>query len=77
MTSQRTYREVKLLAALHGPSGLCPNINMFYGVHFVDFDLLPEALPTIPSIIVEFVRYDSFEYTQGKDFGVRLNIVSF
>jgi hypothetical protein len=43
---------------------------------FVDSTLIYEALPSIPSIVVDYVKYDSLEYISGKDFGVRLNVVS-
>jgi serine/threonine protein kinase len=65
------------LAALHAPPGLSPNINLFHGVFFADFAQLPESLPGIPSIVVDFVKYDSLEYLAGKGFGVRLDIVSY
>ncbi|RXW19375.1 hypothetical protein EST38_g6473 [Candolleomyces aberdarensis] len=72
--AQRTYREVKILVALHDPPGLCPNINRFYGVLFPDPAQIREAIVGIPSIVVDFVKYDSLEYTEGKDFGLRLSI---
>ncbi|KAJ2930360.1 hypothetical protein H1R20_g6682, partial [Candolleomyces eurysporus] len=71
---ERTYREVKILVALHGPPGLCPNINRFYGVLFPDPTQIREAIAGIPSIVTEFVKHDSIEYTEGRDFGKRLNI---
>jgi hypothetical protein len=46
-------------------------------VLFADFAQLPESLPGIPSIVVDFVKYDSLEYLAGKGFGVRLDIVSY
>jgi hypothetical protein len=50
---------------------------MFHGVFFADFALLPESLPGIISIVIDFVKYDSLEYLSGKGFGVRLHIVSY
>ncbi|RXW19370.1 hypothetical protein EST38_g6474 [Candolleomyces aberdarensis] len=73
--AERTYREVKILVALHDPPGLCPYINRFHGVLFPDPAQIREAIAGIPSIVTEFVKYDSIEYTEGKDFGIRLRIV--
>jgi cyclin-dependent kinase 8/11 len=43
---------------------------------FVDSTLIYEALTGIPLIVVDCVKYDSLKYTAGKDFGVRLNVVT-
>ncbi|RXW13983.1 hypothetical protein EST38_g11873 [Candolleomyces aberdarensis] len=70
--AQRTYREVKLLAALRDCP--CPNIIRFHGLLFPDPVQFREAVPGIPSIVIDFVRHDSIEYIEGKDFGLRLRI---
>ncbi|RXW17302.1 hypothetical protein EST38_g8557 [Candolleomyces aberdarensis] len=74
---QRTYREISAWVALSHSAKLCENINRFCGVLAADFDLIEDLTPGVPSIVTDFVRFESIEYTQGKDFGVRLNIDNF
>ncbi|KAJ2933705.1 hypothetical protein H1R20_g3342, partial [Candolleomyces eurysporus] len=73
--AQRTYREVKAWVTLASSPGHCDNINQFHGVWFTDPDLIAQAVPGIPSIVTDYVKYSSLEYTAGRDFGLRLNIV--
>jgi hypothetical protein len=73
---QRTYREVKAWDSLVSSPDGCDNINQFHGVWVTDPNLIPEALPGIPSIVTDYVEYGSLEYTEGRAFGARVNIVS-
>ncbi|RXW21884.1 hypothetical protein EST38_g3955 [Candolleomyces aberdarensis] len=73
--AQRTYREVVAWVILASSSGRCDNINQFHGVCFADPRLIPEAFPGIPSIVTDYVKYGSLEYTEGQDFGLKLDIV--
>ncbi|KAJ2930365.1 hypothetical protein H1R20_g6685, partial [Candolleomyces eurysporus] len=59
------------VVALQDPPGLCPNINRFHGVLFPDPAQIREAIAGIPSIVTDFVKYGSLDYTEGKDFGVQ------
>ncbi|RXW22061.1 hypothetical protein EST38_g3778 [Candolleomyces aberdarensis] len=72
--AQRTYREVKAWVTLASYPRHCDNINQFHGVWFTDSDLITEAIPGVPSIVTDYVKYSSLEYTAGQDFGLRLNI---
>ena len=62
--------------ALARSADRCENINHFRGVLAADFDLIEGVVAGVPSIVTDFVRFESLEYTQGRDFSVRLNIVS-
>ncbi|KAJ2921077.1 hypothetical protein H1R20_g16017, partial [Candolleomyces eurysporus] len=73
--AQRTYREVVGWVMLASSPSRCDNINQFHGVWFTDSKLIPEAIPGIPSIVTDYVKYGSLEYTAGQDFGLRLDIV--
>ncbi|RXW14823.1 hypothetical protein EST38_g11029 [Candolleomyces aberdarensis] len=73
--AQRTYREVVAWVLLASSPSPCDNINQFHGVWFVDPKLIPEAIPGIPSVVTDYVKYGSLEYTEGQDFGLRLSIV--
>lgn len=75
-TLQRTYREVKLLAVLNDSPVCHPNIVKFHGLVFADSALMGEAVTGVPSIITEFVQYDSIEYTEGRGFDRKLSVVS-
>ncbi|RXW14821.1 hypothetical protein EST38_g11030 [Candolleomyces aberdarensis] len=73
--AQRTYQEVMAWVLLASSSSLCDNINKFHGVWFMDPKVLPEAILGVPSIVTDYVKYGSLEYTEGQDFGLRLDIV--
>ncbi|KAJ2924043.1 hypothetical protein H1R20_g13058, partial [Candolleomyces eurysporus] len=73
--AQRTYREVVGWVILASSPSRCDNINQFYGVWFTDPKLIPEAIPGVPSIVTDYVKHGSLEYTEGQDFGLRLDIV--
>ena len=63
------------MSLLNSP-GHCNNINRFHGVLFLDPRTIWEVVPGTPSIVTDFVKYDSLEYVQQKDFRGRLDIVS-
>ncbi|KAJ2924044.1 hypothetical protein H1R20_g13059, partial [Candolleomyces eurysporus] len=73
--AQRTYREVMAWVLLASSSSVCNNINKFHGVWFMDPKVLPEAIPGVPSIVTDYVKYGSLEYTEGRDVRLRLSIV--
>jgi hypothetical protein len=76
-SKEGTHDDLPVHLSRSQPPGLSPSINMFHGVFFADFALLPESLPSVLSIVVDFAKYDSREYLAGKGFGVRLDIVSY
>ncbi|RXW16404.1 hypothetical protein EST38_g9454 [Candolleomyces aberdarensis] len=70
--ARRTRREVEAWIAVTSLAIRCENINQFRGVLFVDSDY---TVPGIPSIVTDYVKYNSLLYTQGTPFSERLNIV--
>jgi hypothetical protein len=54
----------------------CENINTFHGVLFIDSSIVKSVFDVgIPSIVTDYVKYDSLEYTISRKFTDRLEIV--